>query len=73
MNKKYLIDEENTKDINPQEIGFNAAFDKDIAKEVEVLDQHDLEYILYDYDKSESNNFPDYLKANNLLIVKIIE
>ena len=71
MSKKYLINEENIKDIDPKEIGFNAAFDKGIAKEVEVLDDDNCDFCYEDFHlKSPLQYFSDYLKANNYLIVK---
>ena len=72
MSKKhYLIDEENIKDIDPKEIGFNAAFDKGIAKEVEVLDYKTLKK-MFDKHKDPMLTIKEFIKVEKLLIVKII-
>lgn len=77
MSKKYfLIHQENVCDLNKQRTGFNSGFDDDIAKEVEVLDDATIKKLLSENTRLNQNShklFTDYLKANNLLIVKIIE
>jgi len=66
MSKKYLIDDF-------EEFKGSYIFDKQDAKEVEVLDiDEQLEVVEDDYLTSHLN-LPNYLKANKYLIVKIIE
>ena len=41
------------------------------AKEVEVLDDFNVNYTLHHFQRSEFSLLSDYLKANNYLIVKV--
>jgi len=70
MNKKYLIEEEKLKEFL-YDIEVNGI--KECAKEVEVLDDAQCSEVRLDYETSDIMLFPDYLKANKYLIVKIIE
>lgn len=71
MSKKYLIDEEKTMRWKGVKV-----FVPSDAKKVEVLDNSDIRNILSENTKFAPKTyslFTDYLKANNLLIVKIKE
>ena len=69
MNKKYLIDADKC-----FVAGFTkASFEPSDTKEVEVLDEKTTTILSREFIHSNQYvNFSDYLKANNLLIVKII-
>jgi hypothetical protein len=62
MGKKYLIDEVILKDLNLKGLRFD-------TKEVEVLD---INAVIVE-SATEGVRLHEYIKANNLLIVKIIE
>lgn len=62
--KKYLI--ENAKDYG----GMSLEVFKEDAKEVEVLDINE---VYNEYIESAEYRFLDYIKANNLQIIKIID
>lgn len=69
MSKKYLIDENESHTRN----GFRICEECD-AKEVEVLDDEDMNEIGFESkEQHHIFNLSEYLKPNNLLIVKIIE
>jgi len=68
MSKKYLIDDTESHTRN----GFRICEECD-AKEVEVLDDSQVNQMLCDSIESDSDWFSDYLKANNLQIIKIKE
>lgn len=59
--KKYLVEDH---------ADLQYYLDTNDAKEVEVLD---IDEVYNDFIESEEYRLLDYLKANNLLIVKIIE
>lgn len=67
MSKKYLI--ENARDFG----GMSLEVFKEDAKEVEVLDNSQIDTLDKSYAYSEYITFSDYLKANNLQIIKIKE
>lgn len=73
MSKKYyLLPQENVGDLDRQRTGFNSGFDEDIAKEVEVLDDKEVEELDTAFANSDTVYLSNYLKANNYLIVKIV-
>lgn len=69
MTNKYLIDEEKC-----FVAGFTkVSFEPSDAKEVEVLDEEQLADVEITFATSGFLDLSDYLKANNLLIIKIKE
>lgn len=65
MRKKYLIDEVILKDLNLKGLRFD-------TKEVEVLDYKTLKK-MFEQHKDPVITIKEFIKANNLLIVKTIE
>ena len=69
MNKKYLIERDACDDVYDEFM-----FEPEHYKEVEVLDDKEVNDILPDFHlHNELETLSDYLKANKYLIVKIIE